>query len=299
MLQIKDIEKDKLYNFLRDMEFNRLLSQAISLYGEPNKKIENSEINNKKINVNKYETILTEKQFENWVNILSKQSIISVDTETSSLNPIEADLVGISFCYEEGKACYIPIKNKKEKCLKINFVIKKIKPILEDQSIKKIGQNIKFDNIILKKNDINVNPIEDTMLASYTLDAGLNRHNLDTLSEIHLGHKTISFKDLVGTGKKKISFEEVDLKTSTKYAGEDADVTFRLYNLLKKRLDREKLTKIYEILEKPMVKVLSDIEINGVKVNKNYLKKLSKNFQNKITKIEKEIYFLAKKKLNR
>tara|TARA_B100002052_G_scaffold233204_1_gene216230 strand:- start:7384 stop:10146 length:2763 start_codon:yes stop_codon:yes gene_type:complete len=295
---IKDIEKDKLYNFLRDMEFNRLLSQAISLYGEPNKKIENSEINNKKINVNKYETILTEKQFENWVNILSKQSIISVDTETSSLNPIEADLVGISFCYEEGKACYIPIKNKKEKCLKINFVIKKIKPILEDQSIKKIGQNIKFDNIILKKNDINVNPIEDTMLASYTLDAGLNRHNLDTLSEIHLGHKTISFKDLVGTGKKKISFEEVDLKTSTKYAGEDADVTFRLYNLLKKRLDREKLTKIYEILEKPMVKVLSDIEINGVKVNKNYLKKLSKNFQNKITKIEKEIYFLAKKEFN-
>ena len=136
------------------------------------------------------------------------------------------------------------------------------------------------------------------MLASYTLDAGLNRHNLDTLSEIHLGHKTISFKDLVGSGKKKITFTEVDLKKATEYAGEDADVTFRLYQLLKERLDREKLTKIYEIFEKPMVKILSGIEINGVKVDKEYLKKLSKNFTNKILKIEKEIYSLAKKEFN-
>ena len=295
---IKEIKKDKLYNFLREMEFNRLLSQAIGFYGEPGKKTESTETTQEKIDLTKYETIITEKQLENWVNILKKQSLISVDTETSSLNPIDADLVGISFCYEQGKACYIPLKNQKEKCLNSETVLKKIKPILEDQSIKKIGQNIKFDYIVLKKNKIDMDPMEDTMLASYTLDAGLNRHNLDMLSEIHLGHKTITFKDLVGSGKKKITFTDVDLKKATEYAGEDADVTFRLYQLLKERLDREKLTKIYEIFEKPMVKILSEIEINGVKVDKEYLKKLSKNFTNKILKIEKEIYSLARKEFN-
>ena len=136
------------------------------------------------------------------------------------------------------------------------------------------------------------------MLASYTLDAGMNRHNLDTLSEIHLGHKTISFKDLVGSGKKQITFEDVNLKKSTEYAGEDADVTFRLYKLLKKRLDQENLTKIYEIFEKPMVEILSEIETNGIQVDKEYLKKLSKNFSNKIKKIEKDIYSLARKEFN-
>ena len=295
---IKDIKKDKLYNFLREMEFNRLLSQAISFYGESNKKSENIKSANEKINLNKYETIISEEDFDKWIEILKKQSLISVDTETSSLNPIIAKLVGISFCYKHGKACYIPLKNKGKKCLDLEIVLKKIKPILEDESIKKIGQNIKFDYIILKKNKININPIEDTMLASYTLDAGLNRHNLDTLSEIHLGHKTISFKDLVGSGKNKLKFEDVDLKKATEYAGEDADITYRLYELLKQRLDQEKITKIYEIFEKPMVKILSDMEINGVKVDKEYLKNLSKKFTGKILKIEKEIYSLAKKDFN-
>ena len=295
---IKEIKKDKLYSFLREMEFNRLLSQAIGFYGEPGIKTENIETNQEKIDLTKYETITTEQKFESWVNILKKQTLIAVDTETSSLSPVEADLVGISFCYQKGKACYIPLKNNKEKCLNTNMVLKKIKPILEDQSIKKIGQNIKFDYIVLKRNKIDMYPMEDTMLASYTLDAGLNRHNLDTLSEIHLGHKTISFKDLVGSGKKKINFIDVDLKKATEYAGEDADVTFRLYQLFKKRLDQEKLTKIYEIFEKPMVKILSEIEINGVKINKDHLKNLSKNFSKKILKIEKEIYSLAKKEFN-
>jgi len=295
---IKEIKKDKLYNFLREMEFNRLLSQAISFYGESGKKTEIRDTSKAKIDLTKYETIVTEKQFEKWVHVLKKQNLISVDTETSSLNPVEANLVGISFCYEQGKACYIPLKNQKEKCLNYDSVLKQIKPILEDESIKKVGQNIKFDYIILKKNKIDMRSMEDTMLASYTLDAGLNRHNLDTLSEIHLGHKTISFKDLVGSGKKKITFADVDLKKATEYAGEDADITFRLYQLLKQRLDQEKLTKIYEIFEKPMVEVLSEIEINGVKIDKEYLKKLSKKFTDKILKIEKEIYSLAKREFN-
>jgi DNA polymerase-1 len=135
-------------------------------------------------------------------------------------------------------------------------------------------------------------------LLSYTLDAGLNRHNLDTLSEIHLNHKTISYKDLVGSGKNKMIFEEVDLKKATEYAGEDADVTFRLFEILKSRLDKEKLNRIYESFEKPLVQILSQIEMNGIKINSEYLKKLSKNFTEKIKKIEKKIFLIAKKEFN-
>ena len=297
---IKNIEKDKLYNFLREMEFNRLLSQAISFYGEPENKIINKKKDTRinKIDVKKYETILNENQLDKWISILEKKEIISVDTETNSLNPIDADLVGISFCYSANIACYIPLKHNTQKCLDKNYVLKKIKTILEDKSIKKVGQNIKFDNIILKRNGINIEAFEDTMLVSYTLDAGVNRHNLDTLASIHLDHKNITFKDLVGSGKKKITFADVDLKKATEYAGEDADVTFRLFEVLKERLDQEKLNKVYELFEKPLIKILSDMEIIGIRVDDLYLKSLSKKFENKLGKIEKEIYSLAKKKFN-
>ena len=297
---IKDVEKDKLYDFLREMEFNRLLSQAISFYGEPKSKKSDSLKEEKlnKIDLSKYETIVDEKKLDEWMSILKDKKIISVDTETNSLNPIDADLVGISFCYSPNCACYIPLKHRNQKCLDKNLVLNKVKKILEDKNIRKVGQNIKFDNIIFKKNNISVEPLEDSMLASYTLDAGLNRHNLDTLANIHLNHKTITFKDLVGTGKKKITFEDVDLKKATEYAAEDADVTFRLYEHLKERMNKEKLNNIYELFEVPLIKILSDMEINGIKVDSTYLKKLSKKFEYKINKIEKEIYKLAKKKFN-
>ena len=152
--------------------------------------------------------------------------------------------------------------------------------------------------MILKKYNIDVSPIEDTMLLSYTLDAGKNRHNMDTLSEIHLGHKTISYKEIVGSGKKQLNFSEVNLKDATKYAAEDADVTLRLYNLLRSRVDSEKLNKIYEVFEKPMVKLLSKLEINGIKIDNNYLKKLSKKFEERLIKKEKEIYKISGKKFN-
>jgi len=298
---IKAVEKNKLYDFLREMEFNRLLSQAIHFYGEPNErsnKKQDIKSKPKKIDITKYITITKEEELEKLINTLEDKSLIAIDTETSSVNPVEADLVGISVCYSPNVAYYIPLRHKSEKCLDKRLVLRKIKKVFEDPSIKKIGQNIKFDYIILKRQGIDVGPIEDTMLLSYTLDAGINRHNLDTLSEIHLNHKTISFKDLVGSGKNKIIFEEVDLKKATEYAGEDADVTFRLFESLKKRLDEEKLNRTYEFFEKPMVRILSEIEMNGIKINSEYLKKLSKNFSQKIKKIEKEIFSLAKKEFN-
>jgi len=283
------------------MEFNRLLSRAISFYGETgNKKIEssNSKMQSPTINVKGYEGITNEKTLDKWLKILNEQSVIAVDTETSSLNPLDADLVGVSFSYAPNKACYIPLAHKNIKGLKKELVLKKIRPILEDISIKKIGQNIKFDFIILKQNNIEINPIEDTMLISYTLDAGTNRHNLDTLSEIHLNHKTISYKELVGTGKNKLNFSDIALDKATEYAAEDADVTLRLYNHLKARLDEEKLNKVYETFEKPMVKLLSKLELNGIKVDDLYLKKISKSFEEKLKKIEKNIHSIAGKEFN-
>jgi len=297
----KDVNKENLFNFLREMEFNRLLSQAISFYGEENVSLSNKETNNpriSKINTKRYKSILNEKDLEKLIKNLNEKSSIAVDTETSSLNPLEADLVGVSFCCSSNEAFYIPVGHKNIKGLKKETVIKKIKPILEDPSIKKIGQNMKYDYIIFKNNGIEVEPIEDTMLLSYTLDAGNNRHNMDTLSELHLGHKTISYKELVGTGKKKLNFSDINLEDATKYAAEDADVTLRLYNILLDRVSNEKLNKIYDVFEKPMIKILSKLEMNGIKVDDMYLKKLSKKFEEKIKKIEKEIYKISGKVFN-
>ncbi len=297
---LKEVKKEKLYDFLREMEFNRLLSQTISFYGETKKEIMTTPLKTQssKINIKDYVSITEEKKLDDWLNILNEKSVISVDTETSSLNPLEAQLVGVSFSYAPNKACYIPLAHKKIKNLSKDLVLKKIKKLLEDKSIKKVGQNIKFDYIIFKQNGIEISPIEDTMLISYTLDAGTNRHNLDTLSEIHLNHKTISYKDLTGTGKNKLNFSDIELEKATEYAAEDADVTLRLYDYLHKRLDQEKLNKIYEFFEKPMVKILSSMEYNGIKVDDVYLKKLSKNFSTKLKKIEKSIYLIAGKEFN-
>ena len=298
---IKDINKDKLYEFLRDMEFNRLLSQAISFYGESNNKELKDPISSKKIskiNTKSYQNILKEKDLDELIKKLNEKSVISVDTETSSLNPQEANLIGVSVSYAANKAYYIPLNHKNVKSLKKDVVLKKLKVILEDPSIKKVGQNIKYDFIIFKNNGIELNPVDDTMLLSYTLDAGNNRHNMDILSELHLRHKTISYKDLVGTGKKQLNFSEVDLKAATEYAAEDADITLRLYEILSERVLEEKLEKIYEVFEKPMIKILSKLETNGIKVDNIYLKKLSKKFEERLLKIEKDIYKVSGKKFN-
>ena len=298
---IKEINKDKLYDFLRDMEFNRLLSQAISFYGEPTKKDFKDKTlvkKNNKINTKTYKTISKEKQLDELIKKLDEKSVIAVDTETSSLNPQEADLVGISVCYEVNEAFYIPVGHKERTELKKDIVLKKLKPILEDPSIKKVGQNIKYDFIIFKNNGIELSSVEDTMLLSYTLDAGNNRHNMDTLSELHLGHKTISYKDLVGSGKKQLNFADVDIKPATEYAAEDADITLRLYEVLSERVSEEKLERVYEEFEKPMIKILSRLEMNGIKVDDAYLKKLSKKFEERLITIEKEIYKISGKKFN-
>ena len=300
--ELKQVDKDKLYEFLREMEFNRLLSSVISKYGEAKFEINKSNNNNKKyfskITKKNYLLIKNENEIENWLKDAEEIGEFAIDTETNSLDPHQAKLVGISISNYIGKACYIPINHKNGKNLIEKRVLEILKPYLEDKSIKKIGQNIKFDYIIFYLRGININSMEDTMLMSYVLDAGKNRHNMDTLSEIHLGHKTIQFKDLVGTGKKKITFDEVDVDIAKDYAAEDADIIYRLYKIFFKSLRAENLVNIYEIFEKPLIKILALMEINGIKLDKSFLKKLSIKFGDKIYQIEKKIYKISKKEFN-
>ena len=300
--KLQNIDKDKLYKFLREMEFNRLLSSAISAYGEPeleSNKIETQNLEKQQtVNNKNYYLINSLDEIDKWIEEAEEVGEVAVDTETTSLDPHQADLVGISLCSKIGKACYIPVGHKSPKCLKKEAVIKKLKKILEDPSIKKIGQNIKFDFIVFYKCGITLSSMEDTMLMSYVLDAGKNRHNMDTLSEIHLGHKTISFKDMVGTGKKEINFSEVELDKAKDYAAEDADVTFRLYKKFIKNLKSEKMINIYEIFEKPLIKILAFMEIEGVEIDSKFLKSLSSKFEKKIQKLEKEVFKISKKEFN-
>ena len=300
--KFKAVDKDKLYKFLREMEFNRLLSSVISTYGEPslmkNNKISSESEKQSSISKKNYYLIKTESEIDKWLQDAEENGEIVIDTETTSLNPHLADLVGVSLSTKIGSACYIPIGHKKGQCFNQEKIIKKLKPILEDKSIKKIGQNIKFDFIVLKHRGIEMNSMEDTMLMSYVLDAGKNRHNMDTLSEIHLNHKTIAFKDIVGSGKKEINFSEVEISKAMLYAAEDADITYRLYKIFLKNLKLEKLINIYELFEKPLIEILANMEISGIKVNSNFLENLSIKFDKKIKNLEREIYKLANKEFN-
>ena len=301
--KLKDIDKEKLYEFLREMEFNRLLSSAISAYGEQDTKKSLDEKKDKNenlqpINNKNYHLITDVNQIDAWIEEAEEIGEIAVDTETDSLDPHQANLVGISFSSKVGKACYIPVGHNSKENLNKKDVLKKIKPFLEDSSIKKIGQNIKFDFIVFFKQGIRLNSMEDTMLMSYVLDAGKNRHNMDTLSEIHLDHKPIKFKELVGSGKKEIKFSEVELDRAKDYAAEDADITYRLYRKFYKSLKYEKLINIYEIFEKPLIEILAFMEIEGIKVDNKFLKSLSTKFAKKIEKTQKEIFKISKKEFN-
>ena len=298
---LKEIDKKKLFNFLREMEFNRLLSSVISEYGEiefDNSKKEDIKIKDTSISNKNYILIENISEIDQWLEQAENNGELSIDTETSSIDPNQADLLGISISTKIGHACYIPLGHSNTTNLDKDKVLKKLKPVLEDKSIKKIGQNIKFDFIVFYHQGILLNNMEDTMLMSYVLDAGKNRHNMDTLSEIHLGHKTISYKEIVGTGKKEIKFSDVEISLAKDYASEDADITYRLYRLFLKNLKSEKLIHIYEIFEKPLIKILAFMEIEGIKLDIKFLKILSSKFEKKIKTLEAEIFKISKKQFN-
>ncbi len=299
-----EIENDNnsIFKFLNQQGFKsisqRLMSNAnvISNIEDETKKTD------KKI---KYVLINTKKDFEKLLSKIKNKGYCAIDTETNSLNIEKIKLVGISLCYEEYEAYYIPINhidiNTSKKIsdqLDEEYVLKKIKIICEDSSILKIGQNIKFDIRVLAKYKIFLKSISDTMLMSYSLDNGIHKHNMDDLAFIHLQHNCIKFKDVVGSGKSEITFDYVEINKAVNYAAEDALITLKLFNLLLPRTVKEKTKFIYEEIDISLIEVLSSMEQNGIKVNKKYLKKLSNQFEIDSNNIAKKIFKLSKKEFN-
>ena len=227
---------------------------------------------------------------------------MSIDTETNSVKAKEAKLIGISFSCQESQAFYLPINHKsidRKKVLDMSFIIQKVQPLLANKAILKIGQNIKYDFTVLENAGFGkINSFDDTMLMSYTLYAGLHNHNLDLLSEKYLNIRKTKFKELVGTGKKEISFSDVDIELAKNYACEDADVTIRLWKILKNLLIKTKLVRVYQNIEKPLVNVIKLMEEQGIKINKSKLSFLAKNFDEQIKVLQKKIFLITKKQFN-
>ena len=269
------------------------------------KKNNDTVINKQENSKVKYITITKIHELDSIFNEISKIGICAIDTETDTLDIETANLVGISLCYNENFAFYIPIKHKdliNQKILKEQISEKKILEVISlicsDPAILKVGQNIKYDIRILKKYGVKFEAITDTMLMSYALDNGITRHGMDDLAFMHFNHSTIKFKDMVGSGKKQVTFDYVNIKDATKYAAEDAFITLKLYNFFQQRLVKEKSSYIYEKVDKPLIKVLSSMEETGIKVDQKYLKKLSIEFQNESEKLEKQIFKITNKNFN-
>src|SRR5579871_3559585 len=263
----------------------------------------------KTIDHNAYQTLTTLKQLDQWIARARDVGRVCVDTETTSLDAMQARLCGVSLAVTPGEACYIPVGHTKGEGLafggsgdlvqlKEADVVARLKPLLEDDSVLKIAQNLKYDFLIFMQRGIRVAPFDDTMLISYILESGLHGHGMDELSQLHLQHTPISFGDVAGKGKEKITFDQVAIKDETRYSAEDADVTLRLYLLLKPRLALEGKTTAYETLERPLVPVLADMERAGIKIDPDLLRKLSNDFAQEQAKLEKQIHKLAGEEFN-
>jgi DNA polymerase I len=259
----------------------------------------------KPIDLDAYETVTTLKQLDSWIARAREAGQVCVDTETTSLDPMQAGLCGVSLAVGPNEACYIPCGHRagdgldlaggggKIVQLQEADVLKRLKPLLEDETILKIAQNLKYDYLILLQRGIRVAPFDDTMLLSYMVGAALHGHGMDELSELHLSHTPITFSEVAGKGKEKVTFDCVPIKEATRYSGEDADVTLRLHALLKAKVIAEGKMSVYETLERPLVPVLADMERAGIVIDPDRLRRLSNDFANEMAKLETEIHKLA------
>ena len=256
------------------------------------------------INLDGYVCIQDVETLNDWIARAFATGTIAVDTETDSLDSMQARLVGISMALAPNEACYIPLGHggsdmfaEKPRQIPMDVAIAKLKPLLEDDSVLKIGQNLKYDINVLARHGIAVAPMDDTMVMSFNLDAGhefgTGGHGMDALAQRHLGHECISFKSLTGTGKKQIGFNEVPLPDATRYAAEDADVTLRLWHVLRPRLPVEGATRVYQMVDRPLVPVVAAMERNGIKVDREQLAALSQDFATRMAALELEIHALA------
>jgi DNA polymerase-1 len=250
-----------------------------------------------------YDTVLDQALLDEWHSKISEKGIFAFDTETTDLDAMQAEIVGVSFAVESGQAAYVPLAHDypgAPEQLDRMEVLQQLKPVLESEKIKKIGQNLKYDKKVLANYDINLNGIEhDTMLESYVLDSTASRHDMDTLAMKHLGHKTIHFEDIAGKGKKQLKFNDIALEQACPYAAEDADITLRLHEILWPALQKhEKLVSIYSEIEMPLLSVLARIERNGVRIDAAMLKRQSTELAQGIMELEQQAYVAADQTFN-
>ena len=318
-LEVQDPEPKDLLDFVSKMEFRTLTKRlAEKLKVEAPLIIETVEtegINDVPqsvlIDPSKYETIRDTVSLQAWIDRIYARGYVAVDTETTGLNEMRADLVGVSLCVDAGQAAYLPLSHKAgqaddlfgtdalaEGQMEQATALAMLKNMLEDSTILKIGQNMKYDAKILARVGIQIAPIDDTMLMSYAQNGGLHNHGMDFLSERYLGHVPISIKTLLGSGKSAITFDRVPVDEATRYAAEDADITLRLWQYLKPRLHRNKVTVVYETLERPLVPVLAEMEMYGIKVDRDTLSRMSNGFAQKMAGLEAEIHAMAGRSFN-
>jgi DNA polymerase-1 len=300
-LELKGIPDAPLRAFLEHHGFRTLLNRLSAVADAP---VEHHEVpgleEDPPCDHDAYETVVTEADLDRWIEEATHQGWVAIDTETTGVDATRAELVGVSMALQPNKACYIPIAHGgsdmfAEKPVQLDraMVLAKLKPLFEDPAVLKIGHNLKYDMIVLGRCGIEVAPYDDSIVMSFDLDAGLHGHGMDELAATHLSHSCIAYKDVVGTGKNQLGFHEVDLKAATRYAAEDADVTLRLWRRFKPRLAYESATRVYEMVDRPLVSVIAGMERAGVKVDAAVLSRLSDEFSKQIAALEEEIHGIA------
>ena len=340
-MAIHDPDPEKLIAFLKDMEFTTLTRRVAERFGVDMDKIApagehpaESVANKEKPHTGRtpaaprggvpgatvagldrsfgearHIAVTTLAELQAWVARARDAGVVAVDTETDSLDPMQARLIGFSLAIVPGEACYVPLQHgtgggldldneATHAQIPLREAMAALKPLLEDATVLKIGQNIKYDLIVFAQHGIELDCHDDTMLMSYALDAGLHGHGMDELSELHLGHKPIAYSDVAGSGKSQVTFDQVAVDKAVAYAAEDADVTLRLWHVLKPRLVAEGRMTVYETLERPLVPVLVAMERAGIKVDRNVLARLSGDFAQKMAEYEEDIYRLAGHRFN-
>lgn len=310
-LEVKPPVVDDLLGFLGVMEFRTVTKRVADALGAavpaiPEAVVEETAQDAIPFDHAGYEWVRDADRLQVWIDRARARGWVAVDTETTGLDDMVVDLVGVCLAVEPGQACYVPLTHRAagtddlfgsddlaEGQMPLDDAIAMLKPLLEDPAVIKIGQNMKYDSKILSRYGINIAPIDDTMLMSYAMHAGLHNHGMDALSERYLGHAPIPIKTLLGSGKSMITFDRVPVEEAVKYAAEDADITLRLWQLFKPQLHRARVTTVYETLERPLVPVLAQMERHGIKVDRDTLSRMSNAFAQKMAGLEAEIHELA------
>ena len=316
--QKKRPDPDVLIPFLEEQGFRTILSKVRSEFGIDAPAAASADTATPPGDA-AYELVQDEDALKAWIAVAEKEGVVAFDTETSSLDSMQADLVGLSLSVKGGSACYVPLAHvapagetdgeldlagdaapraAAPKQIDFDTAIGLLKPMLEDPGVMKVGQNIKYDMQVMARYGIEITPIDDTMILSYVLEGGLHGHGLDELATLHLGHTNIKYSDVTGTGKKKIGFAEVPLDAALDYAAEDAEVTGRIYRLLKPRIATEHMATVYETLERALIPVLSKMERTGISIDATFLKDLSGDLEKRAADIAEDIYRLAGREFN-